>query len=157
MQSKFTFALPSEVTLRISSLSIFFMSAAVHSEPHTQLSSITRFSSFLCFFFVFVFVLFCFVLWDRVSLCRPGCPGTHSVDQAGLELRNPPASASWVLGLKACATMPGWFSSFLNSTVLCAHFVTLFLSKSVILVSLCTVFTYNIHFVRSSRSDINNS
>ncbi|GAB1296554.1 26S proteasome non-ATPase regulatory subunit 11 [Apodemus speciosus] len=31
----------------------------------------------------------------------PGCPGTHSVDQAGLELRNPPASASQVLGLKA--------------------------------------------------------
>jgi hypothetical protein len=31
---------------------------------------------------------------DRVSLCSPGCPGTHSVDQAGLELRNPPASAS---------------------------------------------------------------
>jgi hypothetical protein len=27
-----------------------------------------------------------------------------SVDQAGLELRNPPASASEVLGLKACAT-----------------------------------------------------
>ncbi|GAB1290607.1 Predicted gene 11032 [Apodemus speciosus] len=25
---------------------------------------------------------------------------THSVDQAGLELRNPPASASQVLGLK---------------------------------------------------------
>jgi hypothetical protein len=31
---------------------------------------------------------------DRVSLYSPGCPGTHSVDQAGLELRNPPASAS---------------------------------------------------------------
>jgi hypothetical protein len=42
--------------------------------------------------------------WDRVSLCSPGCPGTHSVDQAGLELRNLPASASQVLGLKACAT-----------------------------------------------------
>ena len=27
--------------------------------------------------------------------------------QAGLELRNLPASASQVLGLKACATMPG--------------------------------------------------
>jgi hypothetical protein len=38
------------------------------------------------------------------SLCSPGCPGTHSVDQAGLELRNLPASASQVLGLKACAT-----------------------------------------------------
>jgi hypothetical protein len=48
------------------------------------------------------FVLFCF--GGRVSLCSPGCPGTHSVDQAGLKLRNPPASASQVLGLKACAT-----------------------------------------------------
>jgi hypothetical protein len=40
------------------------------------------------------------------SLCSPGCPGTHSVDQAGLELRNLPASASasQVLGLKACTT-----------------------------------------------------
>jgi hypothetical protein len=34
------------------------------------------------------------VFGDRVSLCSPGCPGTHSVDQAGLELRNPPTSAS---------------------------------------------------------------
>jgi hypothetical protein len=41
---------------------------------------------------------------DRVSLYISGCPGTHFVDQAGLELRNPPASASQVLGLKACAT-----------------------------------------------------
>jgi hypothetical protein len=31
---------------------------------------------------------------DRVSLSSPDCPRTHSVDQAGLELRNPPASAS---------------------------------------------------------------
>jgi hypothetical protein len=40
-----------------------------------------------------IFVLF-FVFQDRVSLYSPGCPGTHSVDQAGLKLRNPPASAS---------------------------------------------------------------
>jgi hypothetical protein len=45
---------------------------------------------------------------DKVSLCSPGCPGTHSVDQAGLKLRNPPASASRVLGLKAYATTPSW-------------------------------------------------
>jgi hypothetical protein len=44
---------------------------------------------------------------DRVSLYSPGCPGTHFVDQAGLELRNPPASASGVLGLKVCTTKPG--------------------------------------------------
>jgi hypothetical protein len=37
---------------------------------------------------------------DRVSLCSPGHPGTHSVDQAGPELRNSPASASQVLGIK---------------------------------------------------------
>jgi hypothetical protein len=48
--------------------------------------------------------LFVFVFRDRVSPYSPGCPGTHAVDQADLELRNPPASASQVLGLKACAT-----------------------------------------------------
>jgi hypothetical protein len=60
------------------------------------------------------FVLFYFglVFPDRVSLCSPGCPGTHFVDQAGLKLRNPPASASRVLGLKACATTPGFPWSF---------------------------------------------
>jgi len=35
---------------------------------------------------------------DRVSLCSSGCPGTHSIDQASLELKVLPASASWVLG-----------------------------------------------------------
>ncbi|EDL35822.1 mCG1037521, partial [Mus musculus] len=40
----------------------------------------------------------------RVSLYSPGCPGTHFIDQTGLELRNPPASASQVLGLKMCTT-----------------------------------------------------
>jgi hypothetical protein len=44
------------------------------------------------------------VFRDRISLCNPGCPGTHSIDQAGLKLRNLPASVSQVLGLKACAT-----------------------------------------------------
>jgi hypothetical protein len=65
-------------------------------------------SLFACLFlFLFLFLFF----RDRVSLCSPGCPGAHSVDQAGLELRNPPASAFQVLGLKACATMPSfvWF------------------------------------------------
>jgi hypothetical protein len=60
--------------------------------------------------FIFVFV---FVFRDRISLYSPGCPGTHFVDQAGLELRNPPASVSQVLGLKACATMPS-FSYLFN-------------------------------------------
>jgi hypothetical protein len=50
---------------------------------------------------------FYFFFWDQVSLYSPGCPGTHFVDQTGLELRNLPASASLVLGLKLCITMPG--------------------------------------------------
>ena len=52
-------------------------------------------------------VLFSFlfsVFRDKVSLCSPRCPGTHFVDQASLELRNPTASVSQVLGLNACAT-----------------------------------------------------
>jgi hypothetical protein len=48
-----------------------------------------------------IFVLFCFglvwfgLVWfgfPRQGFCyRPGCPGSHFVDQAGLELRNTPA------------------------------------------------------------------
>jgi hypothetical protein len=58
-----------------------------------------------CFVLLLLFVL---VFPDKVSLSSPGCPGTHFVDQAGLELRNLLASASRVLELKACATMPGF-------------------------------------------------
>jgi hypothetical protein len=62
-------------------------------------------------------IFFFSFFWDRVSLCIPGCPETHFVDQAGLELRNPPASASRVLGLKAWPPRPAleinlWCSSF---------------------------------------------
>ena len=56
---------------------------------------------------------------DRVSLFSPGCPETHSVDQTGLKLRNLPASASRMLGLKAYATTPGSFFSFLPVLVFC--------------------------------------
>jgi hypothetical protein len=59
----------------------------------------------LCLF-VSLFVCL-FVFRDRVSLYSSGCPGTYFVEQADLELRNQPVSAFQVLGLKACATMPG--------------------------------------------------
>jgi hypothetical protein len=67
---------------------------------------------FSSFIHLFVCLFVCFVFQYRVSLCSPGCPGTHFVDQAGLELRNLPASASWVLGLKVCATTPSFPSFF---------------------------------------------
>jgi hypothetical protein len=62
----------------------------------------------LCFlFFLCLVFLFCFVLFFKTGfLCvaLAELEGTHSVDQAGLELRTPPASASQILGLKVCAT-----------------------------------------------------
>jgi hypothetical protein len=58
-------------------------------------------------FSFFFFSSFFLVFRDRVSLYSPGCPRTHFIDQAGLELRNLPASASQVLGLKVCTTTPG--------------------------------------------------
>jgi hypothetical protein len=33
--------------------------------------------------------VFCFFFFEFFQTGSPGCPGTHSVDQAGLELRNP--------------------------------------------------------------------
>jgi hypothetical protein len=49
---------------------------------------------------VVCYPFFLSVFRDRVSLCSPSCPGTHSVDQAVLELRNPPASVSLSAGIK---------------------------------------------------------
>lgn len=50
-----------------------------------------------------IFVCFCF---PRQHLCvTPGGPETCTVDQSGLELKDLPATASWVLGLKTCATI----------------------------------------------------
>jgi hypothetical protein len=65
------------------------------------------FSFFLSFYFILFYFIF-LVFQDRVSLCSPGCPGTHSVALAVLELRNLPASAFLVLGLKACTTTAQW-------------------------------------------------
>lgn len=53
--------------------------------------------------------LFClFVFWDRVSLHSPRCPGTFSVDQAGLKFRDWPLSVYWVMDWKR-APLPGFF------------------------------------------------
>ena len=70
-----------------------------------------------------MFFFFCCVclFGDRVSLCSPGCPVTHSVDQAGLELRNPPASASQVLGFKAGATTAQCSISLKAPVCIAAH------------------------------------
>ena len=62
-------------------------------------------SAFLSFLFFF--------LLDRVSRYSPGCTGTYSVDQDGPKLRDPPASVSQVLGLKACTTTTQLQPSFL--------------------------------------------
>ena len=54
------------------------------------------------FLYVTTYFFFGGVFKTGFPLYSSGHPGTHSVDQAGLELRNLPSSASQVLGLKAC-------------------------------------------------------
>ena len=51
-----------------------------------------------------VLQIFFFYFHDRVSVYTPSCPETHFAQQPGLELKNLPASASKVLGLKSSAT-----------------------------------------------------
>jgi hypothetical protein len=43
----------------------------------------------------------------RASLYRPGCLGTYAIDWDDRKLRDPSVSASQILKLKACITMPG--------------------------------------------------
>jgi hypothetical protein len=64
------------------------------------------------FFVVVVVCLFVFGFLRQGFSAQSSCPGTHFVDQAGLELRNPPASDSRVLGLKGCATTARLCCSF---------------------------------------------
>ena len=59
--------------------------------PAKYIFGINLYISFFFFFDFFVLVGW-LVFRDSVSLCSLGCPGTHYVEQAGLELRNPPAS-----------------------------------------------------------------
>ena len=66
----------------------------------------------VCLFVVLVFR-------DIVFLSNPVCPGTYSVDQAGLELRDLPASASQVLGSKACTTTAWLDLVFLSKKICC--------------------------------------
>jgi hypothetical protein len=91
-------------------------------------------------YFICLFIYLGF-FQDRVSLYSPGCPGTHFVDQAGLELRNPPASAFRVLGLKACATTARHLFIFKfkkNYIYLCIVCLSLCVSVSICLsVSMC--------------------
>ena len=68
---------------------------------------------YLIFFSCFIlFLLACLCFETGFLCCNSDCPGTHSVDQAGLELRELPASASQVLGLKVYATTAGPYRAF---------------------------------------------
>lgn len=74
--------------------------------PSLSLSSLlSLFSfSFLRQDFFGLFLGFCFLFFIALAVCYV----THSIDQAGLDLqvliRNPPVSASQVLGIKVCVS-----------------------------------------------------
>jgi len=69
------------------------------------------------------------VFQDRVSLSSLGLLGTYFIDQTGLEFRDPPASASWILD---AVPLPGSLSPFLTNTLFlffCFFFPLLLYSK----------------------------
>ena len=105
---------------------LFYFGIFIHSLA--SLIQNRKYKTFLFFvLWIFLFVCLFLVFWDRVSQCSPGCPGTLSVDQAGLELRNLPASE--VLGLKAC-TSTAQQGSLPFSLSLFLSFLSFFLSFS---------------------------
>jgi hypothetical protein len=77
-----------------------------------------------------LFFFFFLVFRDRVSLYTLGFPGTHFIDQAGLELRNPPASASRVLGLGFLSLKSPRVHSFCvtcsQCSAACGHFTLVY-------------------------------
>jgi hypothetical protein len=78
-----------------------------------------------------------------VSLYSPGCPGTHFVDQDGLELRNLPASASRLLchHTRLCLSLLQCLSNTLDSAMtsltLCGPSVTYIQTYIDLLHSVC--------------------
>jgi hypothetical protein len=130
-----TYTPPPLTTILFKNPPKFLLGDLTCSQPvcyaQTLMGNDNSLSSFFSFFFFFR---------DRVSLCSLGCPGTYSVDQAGLELRNLPVSASRVLGLKACATTPGFFFFF-------SLFLVSYLSSSQLLPYLdCSYLTWTVCF-----------
>jgi hypothetical protein len=76
-----------------------------------------------------------FFFRDGVSLYSSGCPGAHFVDQVGLELRNPPASASRVLGLKVSPRPAG--NSYKGKHLFNWGWLTVSEVQSVIIMAVC--------------------
>ena len=70
------------------------LTAGENTEYHSSFETVWIFS------FLFFSFLFFSGFQDSVSLYDPGYPGTGSVDQASLKLRDLPASAFQMAGIK---------------------------------------------------------
>ena len=108
-------------TTPLSSLSVQMWSQMGINTAHLSLSFLLYLFSFNFFSYNFFFLFSFFFNYFKTEffcICRPGCPRTCYIIQAGLELTeiNPPASASQVLRLMACTIMTtAWLDSkFLN-------------------------------------------
>lgn len=72
----------------------------------------------MLYYWIFRFLFFNFILWDRVSLHRPGCLGTHFVDRDVLELTEICCLFLEFWDHRCASPQPGDFCPFLDSRVL---------------------------------------
>jgi hypothetical protein len=66
------------------------------------------------------------VFQDKISLCSSGYPETPYVDQAGSEQRDPPATASQVLGLKVVYYYAQLVVIFFKPYIFCLYIMASF-------------------------------
>ena len=85
---------------------------------------------FVCLFCFFIFIFFGFsrqgfsiALVPVPELALVDQAGTHFVNQVDSKLIDPPASASQMLGLKACQTMPSHSAHLLKNGIKPLHFL----------------------------------
>ena len=113
MQARMYMHIPCHLTYTYtgSSVSTYTYVGACTYRMHFLFSK-ARMFFFVFLFFVFICLFFGFWFFETGFLCVALTVLELTLDQAGLKLRNSPASASQVLRLKVCASTPGIMPHF---------------------------------------------
>jgi hypothetical protein len=118
------FLCDSSVNLNCSQNIVLVEYSSVIKSLHSIMWGLATAKKFLPFYsFVCLLACFCWFFFFEVGfLCVSSFSRTHSLDQPGLELRDPPTSASQVLRLKLWTTT-AYLKGFLFKTHTHTHFL----------------------------------